>query len=135
MDSHLQSLWLFSDCTARQLRTLGTLGTRRRVAAGSRLLVEGCPGGEVTLVLSGTAACTVGGKVIALFGVGDFFGEIATLDGGACTATVEAVTDMDVIVLQHHEFEKLLAISPSSAMRVLEVAARRLRHANDLATV
>jgi CRP-like cAMP-binding protein len=82
------------------------------------------------MVLSGTAVCLVRGAEQARFGPGDFFGEVATLDGGPRTATVVAHTDMEVLVLNRFEFEKLFKSSPEVAHRMLTVMARRLRHAN-----
>lgn len=131
----IDGLWLFADCSARQRRLVAQLGTRLQVPAGRRLVVQNTRGSEVILVLSGGAACSVDGNVVAEFAAGDFFGEIAALDGKRRTATVTAVTDMEVVVLDQHEFEQLLAISPKLAMRILKVAARRLRSANDLVAV
>jgi CRP/FNR family transcriptional regulator, cyclic AMP receptor protein len=130
--SDIENLGLFADCSARQRRLVARLGTRIEVAAGRRLLTQGGRGSEVILILSGTAVCSVNDSIVAVFGPGEFFGEIAALDGRSRTATVTAVTDMDVVVLDQHEFEQLLAVSPDLTMRILKVAARRLRSANDL---
>lgn len=131
----IDTLWLFANCTARQRRQVAQLGTRLPVIAGRRLMVQGRRGSDVILVLSGAAVCTVNGAVVALFSAGDFFGEVAALDGSRRTATVTAVTDMEVVVFDRHEFEQLLAISPELALRLLKMAARRLRSANDLVAV
>lgn len=131
----IDGLWLFDDCSARQRRAVAQLGTRLQVPAGRRLLVQDTRGSEVILVLSGSAVCSVDGTVVAVFAAGDFFGEIAALDGKRRTATVTALTDVAVVVFDGHEFEQLLAVSPKLAMRILKVAARRLRSANDLVAV
>lgn len=98
-------------------------------------MTQGTGGTEVILIVSGQAVCSVRDTIVAMFAPGDFFGEVAALDGRRRTATVTAVTDMEVVVLDQHEFEQLLAISPELAMRILKVAARRLRSANDLVAV
>ena len=84
-------------------------------------------------MLSGVASCRVESKVVASFGDGDFFGEVATLDGGPRTATVVAVTDMEVLVLDRSEFQALIALSPEVASRILLAMARRLRSASGVA--
>lgn len=131
----IDGLWLFADCSARQRRLVAQLGTRLQVPAGRRLVTQGTRGSEVILIMSGSAVCSVDQTIVAVFAAGDFFGEIAALDGRRRTATVTAATDMDVVVLDQQEFEQLLAISPELAMRILKVAARRLRSANDLIAV
>jgi CRP-like cAMP-binding protein len=100
------------------------------IRAGQYLTTAGNQGAEVLIVVSGTATCFVNGAAEAEFGPGDFFGEVATLDGGPRTATVIASTDMDVIVLNRFEFEMLVTSSPDVAHRVLKAMAHRLRQAN-----
>ncbi len=131
----LGRLWLFAGCPTRELRKLSKLGTRTKVGAGTRLVSEGAYDHDVMVVLSGTATCVVGTRLVASFGAGDLFGEIAALDDSPRTATVEAATDMELIVLDRRHFERSLDLSPPLAMRVLQVAARRLRSANDLVAV
>jgi len=100
------------------------------VRAGQRLTTAGNRGAEVLIVLSGTATCLVGEVEEARFGPEDFFGEVATLDGGPRTATVVARTDMDVLVLSRFEFETLVESSPEVAHRMPKEMAHRLRLAN-----
>jgi len=112
------------------MKRLSHLGTRVHVPAGKPLTKTGGSGAEVLIVLCGTAICQVHGIEVARFGPGDFFGEVATLDGGPRTATVVASTDMDVLVLSRLEFDTLVRSSPEVAHRILRTMAHRLRHAN-----
>jgi CRP/FNR family cyclic AMP-dependent transcriptional regulator len=112
------------------MRRLSNLGTRLQVHDGQRLITAGHTGAEVHIVISGTAACLVDGIEVEQFGVGDFFGEVATLDGGPRTATVVALTEMDILVFNGVEFETLVRSSPDVAHRLLKAMAHRLRHAN-----
>jgi CRP/FNR family cyclic AMP-dependent transcriptional regulator len=121
---------IFEGCTPRAKKRLSGLGTRIQVSAGRPLIKTGGRGAEVLIVLAGTAICEVHDKEVARFGPGDFFGEVATLDGGPRTATVVAGTDMDVLVLNRSEFETLVKSSPEVAHRILTTMAHRLRHAN-----
>ncbi len=128
----LGALPLFAGCRNRDLRRLGTLGTQVSVRVGQPLMMAGARGTEVILVLHGVATCEVGGREVAQFEVGDFFGEIATLDGRPRTATVTAKTDMEVIVLERAEFDQVLDLSPQVGQRILVAMAKRLRAANEL---
>jgi len=126
----LFALPVFAGCSGRTMKRVSTLGTRLNIRAGHCLTTAGSRGAEVLIVLSGTATCLVRGVEEARFGPGDFFGEVATLDGGPRTATVVASTDMEVLVLSGFEFEMLFKSSPEVAHRMLKVTARRLRQAN-----
>jgi len=126
----LQELAVFADCSGRVMKRLSNLGTRVNIRAGQRLTTAGERGAEVLFVLAGTAVCFVGDIEEAEFGPGDFFGEVATLDGGPRTATVVARTDMDILVLNGLEFDLLIRSSPDVARRLLLAMAHRLRQAN-----
>ena len=130
--SRLSDLTLFSHCSRRELRRVCHLGTGVRVRAGRQLMVEGDRGSEVMIVVSGLASCLVAGTEVATFGAGDFFGEVAALDGGRRTATVVARNEMELLVLERREFNQLLADAPSVAHRMVEKMALRLRRANDI---
>jgi CRP/FNR family cyclic AMP-dependent transcriptional regulator len=126
----LRQVPLFSSCSQSELRQIAGLGTPVPIAAGRRLTVEGQPGREFFLVLEGRARCEVGGRHAADFVPGDFFGELALLDGGPRSATVVAETDMEVLVLDAREFASLLQAAPSILRKVLATLAGRLRLAN-----
>ena len=129
----MQGLPLFAGCKVRDLRRLNSLGTRISVAAGKRLMVAGTRGTEVAVVIHGVAACHVGVENVARFEAGDFFGEIAALDHRVRTATVTALTDMEILVLEAAEFEQMVRVVPDVAYRVLVTMAKRVRGANLLA--
>lgn len=130
--SALAQVPLFAGCPRRELRALSLLGTRVTVPAGRPVLHEGSRGTEVGIILSGSAACLVRGDEVARFGPGELFGEVAALDGGRRTASVVAVEEMDLLVLEAAEFDRLVAASSTVARRLLWAGARRLRQANDL---
>jgi CRP/FNR family cyclic AMP-dependent transcriptional regulator len=129
----LHDLPVFADCSEKAMRRLANLGTHITVAAGHWLTKTGIPGTEVLMVVSGQATCLVRGVEEARFGPGDFFGEVAALDGGPRTASVIADTDMEILVFTGNEFEMLVKSSPEVAHRILKAMAHRLRRANDRA--
>jgi CRP-like cAMP-binding protein len=90
------------------------------VQDGQVLCREGGPGHEFFVLEEGTAAVSVRGEQVAEFAAGDFFGELALLDGsGARTATVTATSAGLVLVLTANEFSSLLESEPSVAVRLL----------------
>jgi CRP-like cAMP-binding protein len=121
---------LFAGCTQREKRALDQLGTRVEVDAGTTLTPEGQPGREFFVVEGGEASCSVRGVTRARFQRGDFFGEIALLDGGPRTATVIAETPMELVVFAAGEFRAMLDTSESVRHRLLVETSRRLRAAD-----
>src|SRR5487761_602366 len=92
----LEGLALFANCTPQQLRHIDGLGVRMTVPEGRQLMGVGERGGDFVVVLAGSATCSVGGRRVARFDRGEFFGEVALLDRGPRTATVVADTDMQI---------------------------------------
>lgn len=131
----LRRFWLFADCRDKDLHQISTLGSRVKVPSARALVKQGMRDDQVFIVLAGTATCLVDGERVDEFGPGDFFGEIAALDGGKRTATVIASSDVDVMILDRGEFEVLLEEFPGVARKILAVSAGRLRQANNLAAV
>jgi CRP-like cAMP-binding protein len=84
--------------------------------------------------MDGTADVSIGGKKRATLGPGDFFGEIALLDGGPRTATVTARTDVQLLGLTEWVFRGLMIEHPSIALKTLQQMAGRLRAATKAAT-
>jgi len=102
--------------------------------AGTVIAVEGDPGVGLFVILDGTADVTIGGRKKATLGPGDFFGEIALLDGGPRTATVTAKTDVNLLGLTEWVFRGLMTEHPSIALKTLQQMAARLRSATNAAT-
>ena len=124
---------LFSACTKSELREVAGLGTPVEIAAGKELIREGASGREFFIVIEGEAECSVRGATAAVLGPGDYFGEMALIDGGPRTATVRAASQLKVVVLDSREFSRLLLASPSIALRLLRNIAGRLRDVQAMA--
>ena len=58
---------------------------------------------------------------------GDFFGELAILDGQPRTASAVAVTDTVLLPITRDDFCRLLAREPRAALHVIAVLSQRLR--------
>jgi len=126
---------LFSACSKRELSRIASLADEVDVPEGKVLTREGDQGREFFVVVEGQARVMVGdrGRVSAL-GPGASFGEMSLLDQGPRSATVEAETDMELLVLDARSFSSLLNEVPSVARKVLAAMAGRLRAAEREAT-
>ena len=123
----LSAVPLFSACSKSELRAIAGLGTQISVAGGTVLTTQGEPGREFFLISSGEALCTVDGTEIARLGSGDFFGEMALVEGRPRNATVTAENQMEILVLSVPEFRSLLDSSPAIAEKIRTAVASRGR--------
>jgi CRP/FNR family transcriptional regulator, cyclic AMP receptor protein len=131
----LKEVPLFSGCSQRDLQTIARVVKDIDHAAGTVIAREGEPGVGLFVIANGTAEVTIGGKKKTSLGPGDFFGEIALLDGGPRTATVTATSDVQLLGLTEWVFRGLMQEQPSIAIKTLQAMAGRLRRATKAATV
>jgi CRP/FNR family cyclic AMP-dependent transcriptional regulator len=105
-----------------------------QVPPGTVLTKERSPGSEFFSLLEGDAACTMGSTVQMPLRSGDYFGELALLDGGPRIATITASKDCSLLVFNRAEFGTLLHSFPSTAIKLLLHLSSRLRQAEAVLT-
>lgn len=125
--SRLSQVPIFSECTKRELTIIGRAAKEVSHAQGTVIAREGERGVGLFLILEGQCKVSIGGKTKAKLGPGDFFGEVALLDGGPRTATVTALTPVRLVGITGWVFRGLLMEHPSIALKTLEAVAGRLR--------
>jgi CRP/FNR family cyclic AMP-dependent transcriptional regulator len=130
----LHSVPIFSDCGPKDLAAVSRGLKEVNHKAGTVIAREGDPGVGLFIIVEGEAKVTIGGKLKAKLGPGDFFGEIALLDGGPRTATVTAETAVKLLGLTEWVFRGLLQEHPAIAVKTLQAMAGRLRSATKAAT-
>jgi len=131
---HLGSVPMFEGCSKKDLQTIARQVREITHDAQYVVATEGDPGAGLFVIAEGEADVTIGGKKVNHLKAGDFFGEMALLDGGPRTATVTATTPIKLYALTEWVFRGLLAEHPTIAMRTLETMASRLRGATNVAT-
>jgi CRP-like cAMP-binding protein len=125
--AELRRLKLFSGLSDGDMDCIVALTTPLEVRAGTELCRQGEEGRQFMIIERGEAQVSVDGINIAVLGAGDFFGEIALLDGGTRVATVRAVKPMRLHVATAGEFHMLLMSVPSLTRQILTTTAVRLR--------
>ncbi len=133
--SQLAKVPLFSGCSKRELDVIARAAKEVSHRQGTEIAREGERGIGFFLITEGTAKVTIGGKTKAKLGPGEFFGEIALLDGGPRTATVTATSPIKLLGLTAWVFRGLIQEHPSIALKTLEQVAARLRSASKEAPV
>lgn len=123
----LAAVPIFSGCSKRELAIIARASKVVVHKDGTVIAREGERGIGLFLILEGRCLVTIGGKTKAKLGPGDFFGEVALLDGGPRTATVTAASAVKLVGITGWVFRGLLMEHPSIALKTLEAVAGRLR--------
>ena len=123
----LQQVPLFKGLDAKSLKNLSAEFTERKFSEGQQLTAAGAGGAGFFVIESGTAKVTVDGEDRATLGPGDFYGEIALIDGGTRTATITALSDGVAHGLTKWQFKPLIELHGEIAWPLLEAMARRTR--------
>ena len=104
---------------------------------GDVIFEEGSTGRDLYVVLDGQVEIAkVSGAhktVIVTLGKGEFFGEMAVIDGSSRSATAIAATpDTKVMRINHARFVYLVSQQPAFAMMIMDALSKRLRASNDI---
>ena len=125
----LGEVTLFSKCSRGELKTVARHAETVRLEPGVELTRQGADGDAFYVILDGTAEVVVDGERVNELGPGDWFGELALLDGEPRTATVTSVDELEVAVLGVRMFRTLLLEFPDLAAQLLAGMAGALREA------
>ncbi len=133
----LRSVPLFAsldDEAASALRALLRLELR---PAGSVLFRKGEPGGAMYLIKGGRVRIHIrdddGDEVtLAELAAGDFFGEMAMLDGKPRSATATVSEEARLAVLSREGFHAFVGRTPQVALSMLAAITERLRATDDM---
>lgn len=120
---------LFNGLSKRHLRRIAKLAQLRRFAPGSTLIRAGEPGRAFYVLLDGNARVVGPSGRARRLGIGDYFGEMALLDGAARSADVVAEGEVLTLTIGSSRFTKLLRAEPALAQALLRTLAGRLRAA------
>src|SRR5205085_5232276 len=98
---------------------------------------EGSVGHELFVVLDGKIDIvkqTANSRtLIVTLGKGEFFGEMAVIDGSARSATaIAAAPKTRVMRINHARFVYLVSQHPAFALMIMDALSKRLRRSNDV---
>lgn len=130
------SVPLFSDLEPAEVERIAAVAVPRSFPAGSMVFREGDHSDACYVVRSGLFRVTrqhPDGRAITLatLAPGDFFGELAMLDGEVRSASVEAVEEGELLGLPANDMLSLLERNPEITVKVATALTRRLRQANE----
>ncbi|MCY7387789.1 MAG: cyclic nucleotide-binding domain-containing protein [Burkholderiales bacterium] len=135
----LHEIDLFNGRKEETMVALEACMEKRRVKQGEAIFTSGDDGDELFLIRRGAVRIVLPlndrqSIHLSTFGRGNFFGEMAFLDGAARSADAIAHNDVELFVLPRKNFDKLATEHKMVALNLLEgiasVLATRLRYAN-----
>jgi CRP/FNR family cyclic AMP-dependent transcriptional regulator len=125
---HLQRVPLFSGFSEDELRRVADLARIVEIPAGTVVTQIGSPGDSFFVIIDGTVGVRTPIGAGGQLQPGDFFGEMSLLDGEPRSATIVAVTDLRLLVVDRSHFWRLLDETPDLLRRMLTILSRRVRH-------
>ncbi|HEV7126085.1 MAG TPA: Crp/Fnr family transcriptional regulator [Ktedonobacterales bacterium] len=134
---YLAQVPMFADLDLQSLREVASLMHRRTFQAGEVIFHRGDPGQIMYLIRRGKvkiSLTSVDGQevALALLGRGEYFGELALLDGQPRSADTIAIEEVEAFWLQRADFIRTVTHHPHIAIEVMNVLARRLRLTDEM---
>jgi CRP/FNR family transcriptional regulator/CRP/FNR family cyclic AMP-dependent transcriptional regulator len=128
----LENVSLFAGLDAEGLRELAAAVKRRAFRPGEVIFHRDDAGQVLYVIQSGKVKIYItsqdGQEVsLAVFGPGDYFGELALLDGQPRSASAIAIEPVETFALQRTDFINAVMHHPRIAIQVMNVLSRRLR--------
>ncbi|MBA2522233.1 MAG: Crp/Fnr family transcriptional regulator [Solirubrobacterales bacterium] len=127
---------LLADLEAGELERIAQVAIPRSFPKGSRVFHEGDRSDASYVIRSGEVRVTrehSDGRAIALatLGPGELVGELAMLDGGVRSASVEALTDIELLAVSATDMKGLLERNADITTKLVVALAQRLRETNE----
>jgi CRP-like cAMP-binding protein len=128
LNDYLKHTSLFAGFSDRQIADVLATAKQRQFSAGEQILRQGDEGARgFYLIVEGRTEVRSGETVLAHFGPGDYFGEMALLlPDTARTADVVAVADTTCLVITQWDLRALLSAHPETGLAIMAELARRL---------
>lgn len=140
LEVSLNSIPLFSSFSKKELKPLLEIIHNRTYVAGEIIFLQGDPGIGLYIVRDGEIEIRrkdLNGKEYTLAKLikGDFFGELALVDGEKRSATAVAISDCRISVMFKPDLDEFIEKFPRKGIKILRgisvVLAERLRKLNE----
>jgi CRP/FNR family transcriptional regulator len=127
---------LLSDLEEEELQRIAQVAIPRSFPKGARVFHEGDSSDACYVIRSGEVRVTrehSDGRAIALatLGPGELVGELAMIDGGVRSASVEALTDVDLLAVSAADMKGLLERNAGITAKLVVALTKRLRETNE----
>jgi len=131
----LKRIPIFANMGQEELSGLAEKAIRKKFSRDTIIVSEGDDGDSLMIILSGQVKVTLlseDGKeiILSILREGDFFGEMSLLDGEPRSATVIAMKESSLLIIQRQNFLKQIDENPSLAKAILVEMSMRIRRAD-----
>ena len=123
--ARIKKIPIFSGSTDEELKVITTFATLEEVPAGEVAVQEGDFANRFMAIDEGEARVLRDGREIGRLGPGDIFGEVGLIEKERRSATVEAVTPLRLIQIEHWELQRMKKVLPGVYERIEQLAAER----------
>ena len=126
---------IFSELPDETIEKISQVGSKKFYKRDTVVMMEEDAGSALFIIVEGKVkvgrTSNDGREVIlSILSESDFFGEMAILDGQSRSATVTAIEDSELFIVQRNQFLDLLQQHPEIAISLLQELTRRLRGAD-----
>ena len=133
----LRSVPLFESLDDDAADTICSMLSTEECEAGAYLFRAGDAGDSMYLIEDGKVQISMRSSdgedlILAVLGPGDFFGEMALIDGHPRSANAKVVEHSRMAVLSRQHFLSFLSSSPNVGVEMLTALSRRLRRTDEL---
>jgi CRP/FNR family transcriptional regulator, cyclic AMP receptor protein len=135
MVDSLRAIPLFADLSTRDIKRLAGSMTERSFAPGDAVVSEGTGGIGFFVILDGHAKVSQHGEERAVLGAGDYFGEMALIDGDHRAASVHADGELRCAAMTAWNFRPFVKQQPDVAWALLTALVKRVRETQARHTV
>lgn len=118
---------LFAALGPRALGSIAAVATEVEFPAGRTITRRGDPGNGVFVIARGSAKVVRGDEQLAVFGPGDFIGELSVIDRAPRVANVVALEPTTCLAIASWDFLELLDRNPPLMKALLMEVVARLR--------
>jgi len=131
----LRNISLFSTTPTEVLSWLCGKAFLRNYEENQPIILQNEPGTTLYLILEGRVKVVLYGEegkelVLTILGKGDFFGEMAVVDGLPRSASVIAIEFSRLLLIQREVFLGLIQRAPELSLQFMKELSRRLRLAD-----
>src|SRR3979411_3186784 len=126
----LRSMDLFTDLPDNELNKIGRLLKEHKFAENELIFAQGDPGDGLYIILQGRVRIASPDqfgreRVLAFYGPGEFFGDMAVLTGDPRSATASASTPLRLLQLGKHDFSLLVTTNVAVMRGMMRVMVER----------
>jgi CRP-like cAMP-binding protein len=132
MVESLRAVPLFADLSPKDLKRLADSMTERSFTAGDEVVAQGKGGVGFFVILDGAALVSQGGEARGRLTAGDYFGEMALIDGEARLASVHAEDDLRCAAMTSWTFRPFVRAHPDIAWALMTALVKRVREAQQV---